>query len=95
MSGAVQMREAWPTVEEAGRAMQQVAEACLAWQTTMGQVAAAMASIGRKLRGPLWRRYHEEGCLHGETREGLARWCQQRELLDLLGYDYPTGRWHR
>lgn len=59
------------------------------------QTAEAMRYLGRVLRGALWRTYHREGCYYGETREGLERWMQQRLVLDLCGYDYPTGRWHR
>lgn len=54
-----------------------------------GRSFEAIASV---YRSRLYDAYRAEGAYYGDSDEGFERWCDQRLLLDLLGYDYPTGR---
>lgn len=72
-----------------------VAEAWRGVESDFHEAAREMGRLGRWWRALLWRVYHREGCYYGEDQEGLERCLRQRLLLDMLGYDYPTGRWHR
>ena len=45
-------------------------------------LAAALEHFGRSLYAMTWHAYIMAGAPYGETREGLAQWLRERQLID-------------